>query len=156
MVSYSELPEAVKAAFARYVIEQGSKADTFSVINGVSMVSGSEKEMVGELTVSEGSLNTWGIVHGGCLVTLADTTAGTLVVLNGYNCVTLSCNVNFLRPARGSVIRCTARPEKVGRSTSVINVSLTDEQGKEVASGTYTFFHTGAVNEESLRKAGVQ
>ena len=37
-------------------------------------------------------------------------------------------------------IRCRATPEKTGRTLSVYHVSLTDDEGLEVATGNFTFF----------------
>jgi acyl-CoA thioesterase len=48
--------------------------------------------------------------------------------------------MEFLRPATGKKIYCVATPKKMGRSLSTIQVSLTNDEGVEVATGTFTFF----------------
>ena len=48
--------------------------------------------------------------------------------------------MEFLRPAEGPAITCVATPKKEGRTLSVIQVELSNAQGKLVATGTFTFF----------------
>lgn len=95
----------------------------------------------GELTVTPESLNPHGIVHGGCLATLADTVAGHAAHVHG-SCVTVNYAFNFLRPAKGTnkKIYCVATPEKVGRTLCVYHLELTDDEGVQVATGNFTFF----------------
>lgn len=97
----------------------------------------------GELTITPESLNPYGIVHGGCLASLADTVAGWAVsVSQGKNTVTVNYAFNFLHPAKGSnrAIHCRAVPEKLGRTLCVYRLVLTDDAGVEVANGNFTFF----------------
>ena len=58
----------------------------------------------------------------------------------GKTCVTLDCSMQYLSPGTGTRIHCTAVPKKLGRTVLVYDVSLTDDSGRPVASGTYTFF----------------
>ena len=55
-------------------------------------------------------------------------------------CVTSSSTMEFLRPADGPRIFCTATPKKMGYHLSVIQVELTNVSGETVATGTFTFF----------------
>ena len=90
---------------------------------------------VGVLEVQPSSLNPMGIVHGGALVTLADTV-----------CVTLDCSMQYLAPASGARITCTATPRKLGKTVLVYEAVLTDDTGRTVATGVYTFFAKGPAN----------
>lgn len=96
----------------------------------------------GELTVTPDVLNRWGVVHGGCLATLADTVAGVAACTAGKRAMTLSCNLNFLRPAVGSKIKCVAEAVKVGKTVAVMRAVLTNDQDRTVATGDFTFFYT--------------
>ena len=119
---------------------QVNKPHQFSFENGM-LVTHAEPGLVrGELTVSENSVNPHGMVHGGALTTLADTVAGCCACSKGGHCVTSNCTMEFLRPAYGKKIYCEATPKKMGRSLSTIQVSLTNEEGAVVATGTFTFF----------------
>lgn len=96
----------------------------------------------GILNVTPMVMNPHGTVHGGALYTLADTVAGTAACAHGASCVTLDSSMEFLRPATGSTIRCVATPKKQGQTITVMQVVLTNETGKEVATGTFTFYMT--------------
>ena len=48
--------------------------------------------------------------------------------------------MEFLRPAYGKRITCIATPKKEGRTLSVIQVEMYNDQGKLVVTGTFTFF----------------
>lgn len=133
MASYNkgEMPEAL------------ATRDGFSTFADILVTEAIEGGAQGELTIMRHSLNPLGIVHGGCLATLADTVAGVAVyVATGSMCVTVNYTLNFLRPALGTgeKIYCRAMPEKLGRTLCVYRVSLTDDGGGEVAVGTFTFF----------------
>ena len=76
-----------------------------------------------------------GVLHGGYLMTLADSAAATLAYLNvptGATTATIEAKTNFLAAVReGSV---TARAELVhaGRRTIVVQVDVTDDAGRLV------------------------
>ena len=55
---------------------------------------------VGVLEVQPSSLNPMGIVHGGALVTLADTVCGTAAFTTGHMCVTLDCSMQDRKSTR--------------------------------------------------------
>ena len=48
--------------------------------------------------------------------------------------------VTHVEPASGKKIFCVATPKKMGRTLSVIQVVLTNDQDVVVATGTFTFF----------------
>lgn len=120
-----------------------NRAEGFSSHNGITVTSVKDGVGEGELAITPQSLNPMGIVHGGCLASLADTVAGVAAAAGqGRSGVTVNYCFNFLRPAKGTgkKIYCRADPHKMGRTLSVYAVSLTDDSGKEVAAGTFTFF----------------
>ena len=116
----------------------------FNTHNGITILSvRPDGTAEGVLDVTETSHNPHGTVHGGCLYTLADTVAGCAVAASGTKpCVTANSSMEFLRPATGSKIFCSARPKKLGRMLNVMTVELTGENGKIVATGTFTFATT--------------
>ena len=115
--------------------------DVFNAHNGITILSAQpDGTAEGVLNVTQSSHNPHGTVHGGCLYTLADTVAGTAACAHGASCVTVNGTMEFLRPATGPTIRCAASPKKQGSTLSVMQVVLTNAEGKEVATGTFTFF----------------
>lgn len=127
--------------------ERINRPGQFSVDNGILVTEVGDHWCRGELTVGPGSLNPRGIVHGGCLCTLMDTVAGVAACTGGQACVTLNCALNYLRPASDTEkVYCDTRLIKSGRTVVVMEAILTDDRGKEIASGTYTFFLLEEVN----------
>ena len=112
---------------------------------------GEDHSAQGVLEVQPTSLNPMGMVHGGALVALADTVCGTAAFSTGHTCVTLDCSMQYLAQARGARIFCTATPKKLGRTIMVYDAALTDEAGKLVATGIYTFFALGPADPELTR-----
>lgn len=125
---------------AQRVPNRVNQPHQFSFENGIVITHAEPGLVRGELTVNENSYNPHGIVHGGALATLADTTAGCCACSKGGNCVTANCSFEFLRPATGKKIFCEATPKKLGRSLSTIQVTLTNDENAVVATGTFTFF----------------
>jgi acyl-CoA thioesterase len=97
------------------------------------------QEAEGIMYVTAGILNPYGIVHGGCLVALADTVAGHNLLAAGKICVTLSSTVNFLRPAKGKTVKCHSHIQKLGKQVSVVSVEETDEKGQLLVTALFTF-----------------
>lgn len=112
----------------------------FSAYNHIFLEKARDGKAEGRLFVTENSLNPHGLVHGGALVTLADTVAGTCACSKyGNTCVTTNSTMEYLRPGSAPWVRCVAAATKIGRTLSVVRVELTDSQDKLVATGTYTF-----------------
>ena len=128
MDSYSELLEVV------------NRPGRFATHSGVTITRIEGREAEGRLTIRPETLNPMSIVHGGALVTLADTVAGCAAFTCGRVCVTLDCNMQYLAPGTGSYIHCHAIPKKLGKTILVYDAILTNDQGQTVATGTYTFF----------------
>lgn len=120
----------------------------FSAYNNIIITKIDLDYAEGVLHVKPESLNHIGAVHGGCLATLADTTAGMAACSRGRSCVTVNYAFNFLRQAKGEMIRCEAKAVKVGKSLSVIRVELTNEMGILVAGGDFTFHLSGNLVEK--------
>lgn len=140
----SQIPESAqpdRCILAQNVITAAvNRPGQFSFDNGIAITQARKDYAEGVLTVQPSSYNPNGTVHGGCLFTLADTVAGVAACSRGASCVTVNSSMEFLRPATGARITCTASPKKAGRTLSVIQVTLSNEHGKTVATGTFTFF----------------
>jgi uncharacterized protein (TIGR00369 family) len=77
-----------------------------------------------------------GALHGGYLMSLADTTAATLAYLNlpaGATTATIEAKTNFLAAVRGGSVTARAEPVHVGRRTIVVQVDVTDDAGRLVS-----------------------
>lgn len=77
-----------------------------------------------------------GILHGGALMTLADTVGAICAFLNlpeGAGTATIQSSTNFLRPIASGAAHAEAVPVHRGRSTIVVETSITDDGGRLAA-----------------------
>ncbi|MEA4933839.1 MAG: PaaI family thioesterase [Lawsonibacter sp.] len=125
---------------SNYIICTVNTPHQFSYENGVLVTEVTPGYAKGELAVGPNSINPHGNVHGGALATLADTVGGCCACSKGGSCVTAGSSMEFLRPATGPKIYCEATPKKLGRTLSVVQLVLRNDQHIVVATGTYTFF----------------
>jgi 1,4-dihydroxy-2-naphthoyl-CoA hydrolase len=87
-----------------------------------------------------------GVLHGGALMTLADTVGAVCAYLNlpeGASTSTIESKTNFFRAVRQGTVRATAQPVHVGRTTIGVQTRLHDDEGRLVA----LTFQTQAVRE---------
>ncbi len=113
----------------------------FAVTTGVRIDSASAGEVVGRLPWAPERCTAGGALHGGALMTLADTVGAVCAFLNlppGATTTTLASATSLLRAVRGGTAHATARPLHVGRSTVVVLTAVTDDDGRPVASVTQT------------------
>ena len=87
-----------------------------------------------------------GIMHGGAVVSLADTAAAFAVLTllgPGQRTVTVDLTVHFLRPVQDGEIRARARVIREGRRLVIISVEVTDGAGDLAATVTTTYVKQG-------------
>ena len=84
---------------------------------------------------------TGGVLHGGYLMSIADTVGATCAVFNlpeGAMTSTIESKTNLFRPVAGGTIVARATPVHVGRTTIVVQTDITRDDGKLVARTTQT------------------
>lgn len=75
------------------------------------------------------------------MYTLADTVTGAASKTRGQQTVTIEGKLNYIRAVKGgSTIRAVARARHMGRSTSVYDCDIFDENGKLAATGIFTYY----------------
>ncbi|MGT2741852.1 PaaI family thioesterase [Streptococcus plurextorum] len=93
--------------------------------------------------VVDSSLNYYGNAHGGYLFTLCDQVAGLVVRSTDTNAVTLQSNINYLRPGRlADRLTVEGLLTHSGRTTKVVDVTITNSKGKLICKGAFTMFVT--------------
>ena len=85
-------------------------------------------------------LNPHGLVHGGAFFTLADNAAGCAASSDGRAYVTQAADIHFLRTQASGTVRAEARVKHRGRSTVMVEVSITGEEDKLLATACFTYF----------------
>lgn len=117
------------------------EAMPFSVACGVEVDGASPEEVTGRLAWQEDRCTVGGVLHGGTLMTLADSLGAICAFLNlpeGATTSTVESKINFMRAVRGGAARATTRPLHVGRQTIVVQTEIRDDDGKLVAFVTQT------------------
>src|SRR6202158_2768013 len=93
-----------------------------------------------------------GVVHGGILAALADTTAAIAaytVIPKGVEIATLELKINYLEPVPGGRVKADARVLRKGRNFIVTECEIFNETGTLAAKALLTF---SAAGENTLRK----
>lgn len=84
--------------------------------------------------------NIQGILHGGAIMSLVDTTMGmTARSLGADTVATIQLEVRFIAPVRSGQLRATASVIQVVKNTCILECRVTDIDGKMVAFSTSTF-----------------
>ena len=93
-----------------------------------------------EALITETSINHLKIAHGGFIFGVADTAAGIAAMTDGQNVVTIDSNINYFKPAIGTKITAIAKLLKSGKTISVYEVIMNNEENELLAKATITYF----------------
>src|SRR5215217_6460418 len=113
----------------------------FAVACGIELDRAEPAEVAGRLPWAPERCTAGGLLHGGALMTLADTVGAVCAYLNlpaGAATSTVASSTALMRAVRGGSAHATARPLHAGRSFVVVSVELTDDEGRRVAQVTQT------------------
>ena len=103
---------------------------------GIEVIELTRERVVATMPVDDRTRQPFGILHGGASVALAETVASLGAVMNvdleKASAVGLEINANHLRAKRDGMVRATATPFHVGRSTQVWDIRIVDEDERPV------------------------
>lgn len=103
---------------------------------GIDVVELSRERVVATMPVDDRTRQPFGLLHGGASIALAETVASLGAVMHvdreRFSAVGLDINGNHLRAKTDGVVRATATPVHLGRSTQVWSIEIADEQGRLV------------------------
>lgn len=95
--------------------------------------------------VTEHAKNAYGNAHGGWLYTLCDSCSGLAASAGGDVYVTLQASMNYLAAGHpGDLLTVEAVSEHSGRRTCVNRVTITNQDGKLLATASYTMYRLDA------------
>jgi 1,4-dihydroxy-2-naphthoyl-CoA hydrolase len=100
---------------------------------GIQFETVEKEQVVATMPVDHRTRQPFGLLHGGASVLLAETVAsvgGQLNAPEGMAAVGMEINANHLRSKRDGLVRATATPVHVGRTSSVWSIEIKDEDGK--------------------------
>lgn len=119
----------------------------FSRLLGIEVPICTSEEVVCKMLVTEEMGNRNGVLHGGALMTLADSAAGSAAFINSpveLSNTTVEAKTNFISPVRvGDTVTARCVPVHIGRATLVLLVTMTRGDGKVVGitSQTHMFLN---------------
>lgn len=108
------------------------KDDTFATGNGMVIDALEENTAVCSMTLGDNHRNAYGGVMGGVIFTLAD--FAFAVLSNQVHRITVAqqVSVNYLSAPKGDRLIARASLKKTGHSSTIINVDVSDDTGREV------------------------
>jgi uncharacterized protein (TIGR00369 family) len=113
----------------------------FAGLLGLEVTAADPEEVRGTIGWAEERCTAGGILHGGALMSFADTLGAVCAFLNlpeGATTATVESKTNFFRAVREGTVTGVTRPLHVGRSFIVVQTDLTDDEGRRVAQVTQT------------------
>ena len=109
----------------------------FSQHSGVRIVAATKDEVVGTLQWTPERCTTGGVMHGGAIMTLADSCAAICAYLNlpdgAEGTATIESSTRFTRALRSGTLTATARPMRVTRTIAFVETEMLDHDGRLVA-----------------------
>ena len=109
------------------------KEDLFAADNGMRIDSLDDETCVCSMELEPRHRNAAGTVMGGVIFTLADLTfAASANNLHSLT-VTQQVSINYLNASKGSMLTAKSHILKNGRTSSVIQVDVTDDNGTLIA-----------------------
>ena len=108
---------------------------------GISVDEATPELVRGSLRWAPERCTSGGVMHGGAIMSLADTIGAMCAFLNlpaGAGTATVDSTTNFFRGVRDGTLHATARPLHAGRSFVAVRTELTDDAGRLIGQTTQT------------------
>lgn len=108
----------------------------FAAALGIDVQTATPELVEGTMAWAPERCTVGGILHGGALMSFADTVGALCAFFNlpdGAATATTQSSTYLVRPAREGTVRAAARPLNVGRTAIVVQTELRDDAGKLLA-----------------------
>lgn len=120
---------------------QSTQEDDYIKMLGLEFIEIKPGYAKSRIKFSKKLCNPYNSIHGGCLYSIADITAGYAACGYGFYVTTISGNMNYVRPATNSeFIYCEAKVVRQGRKVCVYNVELFDDNNELLQNGSFNFY----------------
>jgi uncharacterized protein (TIGR00369 family) len=114
----------------------------FTKTLGIEVLSQAKDEVRARMPWAAERCTAGGVMHGGALMALADSTGALVAFLNlpedAAGTTTIESKTNFLRAVRDGHAEAVSRPLHAGRTVIVVETDVVDAAGKLVARVTQT------------------
>ncbi len=126
------------------VVDHMMEHDRFSQWLGIEVLEVQQGFSRIRMTLREEMLNGFGVVHGGIAFSLGDSAFAFACNNRNNLSMALDTSINFTKSMKpGDVLTAEAREVHNGRSTGLYLVTITNEEGEQVALFKGTCFRTG-------------
>jgi 1,4-dihydroxy-2-naphthoyl-CoA hydrolase len=109
----------------------------FAAAIGVEVITNRPDEVRARVAWRPERCTTAGVLHGGVIMSLADTTGAACAFQNlpddAAGTTTIESKTNFLRAVRDGYAEAVSRPLHAGRTVVVVETDVTDASGRPVA-----------------------
>ena len=110
----------------------------FQIHNNIEVGAGKAR---GIMRAEDFHLNPYGIIHGGAMFSLADTVAGATLMYVDKQISTVTASVNYTAPGLiTDEIIADSEIIKDGRTISVVDIVIRNQEDKVLLSGQFTFY----------------
>ncbi|HXA86852.1 MAG TPA: PaaI family thioesterase [Candidatus Dormibacteraeota bacterium] len=136
-------PSLSAAPDGNFAVALNASASGWNQAMGIHFVRATADEVIAELEIAAHHRQPYGIVHGGVhsglIETVASVGAALAALARRQSVVGLENHTSFLNAVREGKLSATARPLMRGRRTQVWEATVTDADGRSVASGRVRF-----------------
>ena len=133
-----------KDILAKNVVSRMMQNDSFSQWMGLEVLEVREGYSKVRMVIRKEMVNGFGIVHGGLAFSLADSAFAFACNNRNNISVALDVTITFTKPVNvGDVLTAEANENHNGRSIGVYLISITNQNGRQVAIFKGTCFRTG-------------
>ena len=121
----------------------------FAAALGIEIIANRPEEVRARVEWRPERCTTGGVLHGGVIMSLADTTGATCAFQNlpegADGTTTIESKTNFLRAVRNGYAEAVSRPLHAGRTVVVVETDVIDADGRPVAKvlQTQAVLHSG-------------
>jgi acyl-CoA thioesterase len=131
-------------ALAIRVVDKMMQEDLFSQWLGISVLEITEGYSKIQLTLREEMINGFNVIHGGVAFSLADSAFAFACNSRNNLSMALDTSITFTKATKpGDVLTAEAKELHNGRSTGLYLITLTNQNGEQVALFKGTCFRTG-------------
>jgi uncharacterized protein (TIGR00369 family) len=123
----------------------------FAATCGVEIEEATSTMVHGRMAWAPERCTAGGVMHGGALMTLADSVGAICAFLNlpeGATTATVESKTNFFRAVRSGSVVATAQPLHVGRTLITVQTAIRDDHDRLVAQTTQTQAVLAAASKE--------
>ena len=122
------------------IIAAMNERSSFNKNNEIKVVDFGDDFCIVEGELCEKTMNPWGMAHGGFVYSMCDVAAGVAVSRLKRKGVTLSGNMYYLRPSKGTKLRAEGKIIKEGKTVVLVETNVYNDENVLTARGEFQIY----------------